>query len=86
MNIKRITIIFTIIFLLALLSIFYLFRSAGESKLDPVTVNDIVQSVSEQWGKLDTSKLPCMQYKLDYVVINENGNVIAATREGLMKT
>jgi len=83
MNIKRITIIVTIILLFALFSIFYLFRNASESKLDPVEVNDIVESVSEQWGKLDASKLPCLEYKIDYVVINENGTVIAATRNGL---
>ncbi|MDP4114129.1 MAG: sensor histidine kinase, partial [Bacillota bacterium] len=83
MNIKRITIIVTILLLIALFSIFYLFRSANESKLDPVAVNDIVQSVNEQWGKLDASKLPCMEYQLEYVVINAKGIAIAATREGL---
>lgn len=83
MNIKRITIIITIILLFALFGIFYMFRNASESKLDLVEVNDIVQSVSEQWGKLGTTRLPCMQYKIDYVVINENGAVIAATRDGL---
>lgn len=83
MSIKRITIIITIILFFALFGIFYLFRSASESKLDLVKVNDIVQSVSEQWGKLGTARLPCLEYKLDYVVINEKGTVIAATRKGL---
>lgn len=83
MNVKKIAVIVTIILLLAFIVIFYLFHSVSASKLDPVAVNDIVQSVSEQWGGLDPSELPCMQNKLDYVVINENGTVIAATRRGL---
>lgn len=83
MNIKKITTIIIVVLILAIFSIFYLFRSTSEVKLDPVAVNDIVQSISEEWGKLNTSKLPCLQYKLDYVALNEKGTVIASTRRGL---
>jgi signal transduction histidine kinase len=83
MNIKKV-IIAVVIFLSVCTSlILYAFRDRSEAKLDIVVVNDIAQSLAVQWGKLTQSDLPCLKYGLNYVVLDNNDNFIAATDKGL---
>lgn len=83
MNIKRKILIITIIFIaLAMLS-FYSFKNRRETRIDVVAVNDIVHSIIAQWDELKQSELPGLSYGLDYVVLDTNEVLIAATKEGL---
>ncbi|MDF2567707.1 MAG: hypothetical protein K0R90_1163 [Oscillospiraceae bacterium] len=83
MNIKRVTILAIIILLVGISVIFYIFRYTYKVSIDTVAVNDIAQSLAEQWGNLDKSNLPCPQYGLDYVVIDNSGSLVGATKSGL---
>lgn len=83
MNIKRVTILAVTVLLVGISVIFYFFRSTNINAIDPVAVNDIAQTLAEQWGNMDKTKLPCQQYGLAYVVIDKNGQVVGATRNGL---
>ena len=83
MKIKR-----TIIFIFIILSvctwvIFYALSDRNEIKIDIIAVNDIAESLAEQWESLEQTELPCLQYGLEYVVIDYNNNFIVATRTGL---
>ena len=63
--------------------IFHAFRDRSETKIDVIAVNDIAESLAEQWERLEQTELPCLQYGLDYVVIDYDDNFIVATRSGL---
>lgn len=83
MNIKRVIIFIVIILSVNICVILYGFQDRSEAKIDVVAVNDITQSLTEQWGRLEQKALPCLQYGLDYVVIDDENNLIKATRRGL---
>jgi signal transduction histidine kinase len=83
MNIKRLTLWAIMIFLIGIGTIFYVFRNSEDIRIDTVAVNDITKSLANEWYNLDNSDLPCLQYKIDYVVLDDNGSFIGATREGL---
>jgi len=55
-------------------------------QLDIVAVNDIKQSLVKQWGDLTEHNLPGLEYGIDYVVLDQNNQVIAATRSKLNQT
>ena len=83
MNIKKV-IIFIVIILTAYTSlILYAFRDRGEVKLDVVAVNDITESLAEHWENIDEFRFQGLRYRLDYVVIDNNGKLVRATRHGL---
>lgn len=86
MNIKKITALALIILFISISIIVFIFHDTEIEKIDVVAANDITQSLAERWNTLDGSDLPCLQYHLDYVVIDNNGNAIAKTREGLNET
>lgn len=89
MNIKRITALIVIVLLIGIGVTFSIFHDTKAEKGDAVAVNDIAQSLAEQWDSLygrDRSELPCLSYKLDYVVLDNSGKRIAETRSGLNET
>lgn len=83
MNIKRLTALSIIIFLIGISTILYPIFKGEDIKIDTVAVNDITQSLAKQWNNLDTSDLPCLEYGIDYVVLDNEANLIGATKEGL---
>ena len=83
MNIKRITILISIILAVFIGAFYYALLDRNEAKIDVVAVNDISQGLAKQWGRLQKTELPGLQYGLDYVVINDDNNFIIATRDGL---
>jgi signal transduction histidine kinase len=55
-------------------------------QLDTAAVNDTVETISENWAELQKSgggSLPSFEHTLDYAVIDNEGNLVAATRRGL---
>ncbi len=86
MNKKKILLLILItLFLIAGINLFS-FRVRNKSDVDVVALNDIAQSVAGQWNTLGKAELPCQSYGLDYVVLDHNNKVIAATRRGLNET
>jgi Signal transduction histidine kinase len=83
MTIKSVTILAVAVLLAGVLAVLCAFGSVKEEKLDPVAVNDIAQSLAEQWNGLNKNDLPCRRYKLDYAVFGGDGKLIAETRRGL---
>ena len=83
MNIKRITILIIITLAVFIGGFYYVLLERNEAKIDVVAVNDISETLAEQWGSLNSTELPGLQYGLDYVVIDHDNNFITATRNGL---
>jgi len=86
MNIKKIVIWILIILSMCTCVIFYAFPDRKDAKIDIIAVNDITESIAEQWGKLKQTELPGLEYGMDYVVLDSKNNFIAATKEGLNNT
>lgn len=89
MTIKKITILTVAILMAGILVILFAFRNTEEGRLDTVAVNDIAQSLAEKWDALETPQmldLPGLQYKLDYVVLDNSGKLLCSTRSGLNET
>ena len=83
MNIKRITILIIVTLAVFIAAFYYVLLDRDEAKIDVVAVNDISQGLAKQWGRLQKTELPGLQYGLDYVVIDRHSKFIIATREGL---
>lgn len=85
MTVKKAAALAIAVLLAGFFAIACIFRGSGSTsaKLDPVAVNDIAQSLAEQWGSLKNGSLPCRSYHLDYVVLDSRGRLVGATREGL---
>jgi len=83
MNIKRITTLAVAILLISICLIFYILPNTSGVTLDAVKVNDITQSLAKKWESLGQSELPCLQYNMDYVVLNDRLDLVKATRRGL---
>ena len=66
--------------------ILYAFRDRNEAKIDVIAVNDIAQTLAEHWDGLKQAELPCLQYGLNYVVLDKDNNFLVATRNGLNNT
>lgn len=86
MNVKRIIAVIILALLISLGIIFLAFRETPQSRLDIVDVNDISQTLAEQWNHLKTMDLPGLKYHMDYVVVDNNGRMLRATRSGLNET
>ena len=86
MNIKKLIIMIVIFLLVCTSMILYAFRDRNEAKIDVIAVNDIAQTLAEHWDGLKQAELPCLQYGLDYVVLDDHMNFLAATRNGLNNT
>ena len=63
------------------LACFFTLTSIKDIKTDPVKVNECMYSIKDNYG--DTSKY---DRQLDYVLIDNNGDLIFKTREGLSET
>lgn len=83
MNIKRFLIVIFIVLSLFISVILVAFNGKSEGNIDVTEVNDVIQSIADQWGRLEQGKLPGLQYGFDYVVIDNNNNYVIATRNGL---
>jgi signal transduction histidine kinase len=83
MNIKKVIIFIVISLVVGTCVILFVFPDRSEAKIDVVAVNDITESLAEQWETLNKLELPGSQYNLDYVVIDNKGELVRATRRGL---
>lgn len=83
MNIKRFAISAAAVLLIGISLTFFAFHNFKPIKIDAVAVNDIAQLITEKWESLNNSQLPGLQYGLDYVVIDNSGKLLRATRRGL---
>ncbi len=83
MNRKRSIILILAAFAVCVSLTIFVYRINIEDNLDVVALNDITQSLEENWNQVGQIELPGDQYALDYVVLDENDHMIAATRRGL---
>lgn len=82
-KIKRISIIFVLILIVYLGFVSSLLRKKDPAKLDPVAVNDITQTLAKNWDRIRYESLTDMDYGYDYVVVDNEGNLLVATKRGL---
>lgn len=83
MNIKRIAVISIIVLLTCTSLTFFAFKYKGKIEIEVPKVNDIAQSLAKEWDSLEYAELPCLSYKIDYVVLDNKNRFIKATRAGL---
>lgn len=83
MSIKKLIIMVIIFLSLCSCLTFYTLYNKDDNKVDVVAVNDIAQTLGEQWDNLGHIILPAQSYGLEYSVVDENDNFIAATKDGL---
>lgn len=83
MNLKKIAIWMIVITGICSALVFNVLQEKEESQIDVVEVNDIAQSLVEEWGEVKQEELPGLDYGFDYVILDQNYRFIAATREGL---
>jgi len=74
-------IILILIFIVEALMCYFMVTGIKDLKTDPVKVNECMYSISENYG--DTSKY---NNQLDYVVIDNEENLLYKTRDGLSET
>ncbi len=73
--------IFLLIFIAEVLMCYFMVTRITDMKTDPVKVNECMYSISENYG--DASKYDT---ELDYVIIDNDENLIYKTRDGLAET
>lgn len=83
MNIKKLIAITLVILTFSFFAMVFAYYNIRPVTLDSVEVNDITQSLSKHWHEIKSIDLPGEKYKLDYVVLDNNGELIRATRTGL---
>lgn len=83
MTIKKLALISAFILSALIIAVICVFQSLNSERLDPVAVNDLAKTVSENWGHLDSRNLPCRRYKLDYAVVDSTWHLVAETRSGI---
>lgn len=83
MNIKKVILIIALSLMSYSAIISYAFQDRSVDKIDVVAVNDIAESIAEQWETLDQNGLPCLNYGFDYVVLDNKDSLVAATGEDL---
>lgn len=86
MTLKKATALAIVVLLLGLGAVLFVFRKTDATKLDPVEVNDIAQSLAEQWDSLSGENFPGRPYGIDYVVLDNNGKLVTKTGSGLNET
>jgi signal transduction histidine kinase len=86
MNIKRIILIIVIAFLACTGLTIFSFRVRRSVDIDVVAVNDMTQTLAKQWEGLEKTGLPDFPYSYDYVVLDNDGALLKATRRGLKET
>lgn len=83
MNIKRAVIIIVIALLTCTSLMLFTFKYRWKTEIDVPAVNDIAQSLAKGWDRLEYTELPGLNYKIDYVVLDNENHFIKATRNGL---
>lgn len=83
MNIKRVIISIVIVLFTCISLTLFPFLYKSKSEIDVVAVNDIAESLSEEWNRIENTELPCLNYRMDYVVLDNENHFIKATRNGL---
>ncbi len=73
--------ILVLTFIAEALACFFMVTSIRDIKTDPVKVNECMYSISDNYG--DISKY---DKQLDYVVLDNDGNLVYKTRDGLSET
>ena len=74
-------ILLAVTFIAEALACYFMLSKIKDIKTDPVKVNECIYSISENYG--DTSKY---NKQLDYVIIDNDGELIYKTREGLSES
>lgn len=83
MNFKRVIILVFIVLLTCMSLTLFAFQYNIKTEIDVAAVNDIAQSLAEDWDRLQYAELPGLNYKMDYVVLDNEDHLIKATRDGL---
>lgn len=84
MRIRHIIIITVLVFLLGIPIIFYTLKNAPDTQLDITIINDIVNTLSDNWEQIQAGVgTPVFEYELNYVVIDNSGKLLAASRRDL---
>lgn len=83
MKVKRVVILIVIVLLTCTSLSAFAFRYKSKAEIDVAAVNDIEESLAEEWDSLGYNELPCLNYKMDYVVLDDENHFIKATRNGL---
>lgn len=83
MNIKKVILGIIIILLVGSGVVFYVFQDRSKAEIDIVAVNDIAQSLAEEWNSVKDNKLPGLNYELEYVVLDSDNNYVASTKRDL---
>ena len=84
MKVKKIITLIIICYFAAIALIFSMIRNTEYTQLNLIEVNNIIQTVRINWvDSVEEFDLPVFDYQLDFVVITNNNEVLAATRDGL---
>ena len=83
MKIKKLIVYIAIFLSVYTCVILYAFRDRSEAKIDVIAVNDIAETLAEEWDSLGQTELPGLDYGFDYTVIDNKGALVRATRRGL---
>lgn len=83
MNLKPLWTFMAAFFIAGFICLFIILRQGGTAEPDVIAYNDIACTIGEYWSSLNVNSLPLTDYKIDYAVLDINGNVIAATKDGL---
>jgi signal transduction histidine kinase len=83
MNKKRLIILILAAFFVCLYIVLFAFRSGANTENDVAAVNDISQSLAEEWDRIENTELPGLKYKIDYVVLDDENHFVKATRDNL---
>ncbi|MDI9509429.1 MAG: hypothetical protein GX370_11185 [Clostridia bacterium] len=83
MKIKRLVIMMMIVLLTFISLVIFAFRYKGKTENDLPAVNDIAQSLAKDWDRLQDKELPGLNYKIDYLVLDNENRFVKATRNGL---
>ena len=84
MNIKRIILILVIGYFVTIAYLFFFLAPSQQSQLDIVEVNNIIQTLATNWTETENYfEIPEDLSELDFVVITNYGEVLAATRDNL---
>lgn len=79
MNLKPLFAFMAAFFILEAACLFIILRQNNRGVPDVTVLNDITQSLGEQWGNLRSPSLPGKEYPVDYTVLDSDGNVLAKT-------
>ncbi|BCJ99294.1 HAMP domain-containing sensor histidine kinase [Anaerocolumna chitinilytica] len=85
MKLKTYAITLLLLFFSGIACAIYLTSRPVDNRMDNIAVNDIVSDIRADWSFLQYPNyiLPGLSYGMDYTVIDNNGVLLATTRQGL---